>query len=593
MHHLLHDIGVAVLAATLLGLVAHWTRQPIILGYLIAGALVGKKLGFGAIHDDHSIEIISEIGLILLLFIIGLEMNIKALLASGRQLLVAGFGQFPLCVLLGVGLFGLMGYGLRGGRIDGLYLAMLCALSSTAVVVKLLYDKGELDTLPGRMTLGILVIQDIYAIFILALQPNLANPTAGPILKAVGGTILLLAGGFLLSKYALRWVFSSIAKSPEMVVAVSIGWCAAVAAAAAAMNLSKEMGALVAGLSIAAFPYSIHVTAKTLPLRDFFLTLFFVSLGMQISAPRVDMIGIVLLLVGFIVVSRFLSIYPLLKLSGGGRRTAFISSLNLSQMSEFSLVIASLGVTYKHIGEETVGIAIYAMAITAVLSSYGIRYNHQIYRAFERLLSRKGAGAVVAGAGAEAEGANGHGSHRPVVLLGVHRGARALIDGLAQRAPEALGKMRLIDFNTEVIREMRERGINGTFGDLCSLDTLEHAHLHHAKMILSTIPDMLLKGTDNQTLVRACRALAPHATIVATADNARHEQVLRAEGADFVVNPNVLAGDLTAALVVAAVTEQRGEEVAERVAAADEAAHRALESVSESPHAAPPQTVNA
>jgi Trk K+ transport system NAD-binding subunit len=260
-------------------------------------------------------------------------------------------------------------------------------------------------------------------------------------------------------------------------------------------------------------------------------------------------------------------------------------------MSEFSLVIASLGVTYKHIGEETVGIAIYAMAITAVLSSYGIRYNHQIYRAFERLLSRKGAAAAVTAA--EADGGNGHGSHRPVVLLGVHRGARALIDGLAQRAPDALTKMRLIDFNTEVIREMRERGINGTFGDLGSLDTLEHAHLHHAKMILSTIPDMLLKGTDNQTLVKACRALAPHATIVATADNDRHEQVLRAEGADFVVNPNVLAGDLTAALVVAAVTEQPGEEVAERVAAADEAAHRALESASESPAPANAQDVHA
>ena len=580
MHHLLPDIGVAVLAATLLGLIAHWTRQPIILGYLIAGALVGKKLGFKLIHDDHSIEIISEIGLILLLFIIGLEMNIKALMASGKQLLVAGFGQFPLCVLLGVGLFGLLGYGLRGGNIEGLYLALLCALSSTAVVVKLLYDKGELDTLPGRMTLGILVIQDIFAIFILALQPNLANPTAGPILKAIGGTVLLLAGGFLLSKYVLRWVFSSIAKSPEMVVAVSIGWCAAVAAAAGGMNLSKEMGALVAGLSIAAFPYSIHVTAKTLPLRDFFLTLFFVSLGMQISAPRLDMVWTVLGLVAFIVASRFLSIYPLLKFSGAGRRTAFISSLNLSQMSEFSLVIASLGVTYKHIGDETVGVAIYAMAITAVLSSYGIRYNHQIYQAFERLLWRKGAAAAVAGAEAGSDGA--HGGGRPIVLLGVHRGARALIEGLSQRAPEVLPKMRIIDFNTEVLREMRERGVTGTFGDLSSLDTLEHAHLHHAKMILSTIPDMLLKGTDNQTLVKACRALAPHAAIVATADDARHEQVLRAEGADFVVNPNSLAGDLTAALVVAAVTEQHGEEVTERVAAADEAAHRALESASES-----------
>src|SRR5688572_8544566 len=360
---LLPDIGVAVLAATLLGLIAHWTRQPIILGYLVAGAVIGPNLGFKLVHEQESVEVISEIGLILLLFIIGLEMNVKALLASGRQLLVAGFGQFPLCALLGAGLFAALGYGLKGEHSDGLYLALMCGLSSTAVVVKMLYDKGELDTLPGRMTLGILVIQDIYAIFILAFQPNFDNPPLMPTLKSIGGTVVLLLAALLVSKFVMQRVFASIARSPEMVVAVSIGWCAAVAGLAAWMNLSKEMGALIAGLSIAAFPYSIHVTAKTLPLRDFFLTLFFVSLGMQISAPRADLTGTILLLVGFVVASRFLSIYPLLRLSGAGRRTAFVSSLNLAQMSEFSLVIASLGVTYGHIGAETVGVAIYAMSV--------------------------------------------------------------------------------------------------------------------------------------------------------------------------------------------------------------------------------------
>src|SRR5687768_3207851 len=351
-HALLSDIGIAILAATLLGLIAHWTRQPIILGYLIAGAVVGPTIGFKWISDQANIEVISEIGLILLLFIIGLEMNIKALLAAGKQLLVAGFGQFIVCAVLGVVLFGVLGYPIKGVPADGLYLALMCALSSTAVVVKLLYDKGELDTLPGRMTLGVLVIQDIYAILVLALQPNFANPSAGPILKAVGGTIVLLIVGFAVSKYALRWVFSSIARAPEMVVATSIGWCAAVCALAAAMDLSKEMGALIAGLTIAAFPYSIHVTAKTLPLRDFFLTLFFVSLGMQIVAPKASMIGMVLLIILFTIVSRFLSIYPLLAFTGAGRRTAFITTLNLAQISEFSLVIAALGIGYNHLKPE-------------------------------------------------------------------------------------------------------------------------------------------------------------------------------------------------------------------------------------------------
>ena len=547
MHQLLPDIGIAVLAATLLGLVAHWTRQPIILAYLVAGAVIGPKLGFGLVHDRESIETISEMGLILLLFIIGLEMNLKALLASGRQLLVAGFGQFPLCALLGVGLFAALGFGLRGTSSDGLYLALMCGLSSTAVVVKLLYDKGELDTLPGRMTLGVLVIQDVFAIFILAFQPNFASPSAGPIAKALIGTVVLLAAGFLVSKYALCRVFASIARAPEMVVAVSIGWCAAVAGAAGAMGLSKEMGALVAGLSIAAFPYSIHVTAKTLPLRDFFLTLFFVSLGMQITAPRLGMVWLVVGMVAFVIASRFLSVYPLLALSGAGRRTAFITSLNLAQISEFSLVIASLGVFYKHIGEETVGATIYAMAITAVLSSYAIRFNHPLYLAFDRLMSRIGRAASAG----EAAGDKAHGAARPIALLGVHRTARAFIDAAAEHAPEMLRKLRVVDFNPETLRELRERGVEGTFGDLSSFDTLEHARLHHCELILCTIPDMLLKGTDNQTLVKTCRAIAPHAKVVAVADDARHEQVLRSEGADYVINPH----SLTAQSLLALATE--------------------------------------
>ena len=553
MHGLLHDIGLSVLAATVLGLIAHWLRQPIILGYLLAGALVGP-VGFKLVHEEHSVEIISEIGLVLLLFIIGLEMNLKALLASGKQLLVTGFGQFPLCVAMGIALFGALGLGMKGQASEGLYFALLCGLSSTAVVVKLLYDKGELDTLPGRMTLGVLVIQDIYAIFILAFQPNFANPSVGPVVKALVGTVGLLVGGFLISKYVLRWVFGSIAKAPEMVVAVSIGWCAAVAVTAAWLGLSKEMGALVAGLCISAFPYSIHVTAKTLPLRDFFLTLFFTSLGMKIAITTAGIIGIAVGLVGFVVLTRFLSVYPLLVLSGAGRRTAFISSLNLSQISEFSLVIAAIGASeaLKHIRPETVNVLIYAMAISAVLSSYGIRYNHQIYLAWERLMQKLGRGS------SESEAA-AHGKHEhPVVILGFHRGGRALIDLLSEQNPEMRGQIMVIDFNPEVLGQLRREGVHGMFGDISSYDTLEHAHLKHAKLIISAIPDMLLKGTDNLTLVKMCRALAPHADIVATADDARHGELLRQEGATHVASPHALQAAFLSKVVVSAVGGERG-----------------------------------
>ena len=561
-HDLLPDIGVAILTATVVGLIAHFLRQPIILGYLVAGAVIGP-LGLRWIHGTGSVEVISEIGLVLLLFIIGLEMNIKSILAAGKQLLVAGFGQFIVCAAMGVGLFAAMGYGLTGSNSDGLYLALMCGLSSTAVVVKLLYDKQELDTLPGRLTLGILVIQDIYAIFVLAFQPNFANPTVAPILKALGATALLLAAGFLFSKYVLRFVFASIAKAPEMVVAVSIGWCAAVAGLAGAMGLSKEMGALVAGVSIAALPYSVHVTAKTLPLRDFFLTLFFVSLGMKITPLQPSMIAMVAAIVVFVIVSRFASIYPLLKLSGAGRRTAFITSLNLAQISEFSLVIASLGATkFGHISESTVAMVIYAMAITCVMSSYSIRFSHPLYLAFDKLQGKLGFGRS---GDADAVDA-GHHADRPVAILGYHRGGRSLVEQLLAKYPEMAGKLKDVDFNPENLKQLKARGIDGLFGDLSSLDTLHHAHLHHTKVIFCTIPDMLLKGTNNLTLVKGLRLIAPHSKIVATADDDKHEQALLDAGAAMALKPyDLMAERLMPVAIEAAeiVTEDSSPEHAD------------------------------
>ncbi len=538
MEHLLQDIGIAVLAATVLGLLAHFLRQPVILGYLIAGAVIGPGIGFKLVSNAESIEVISEIGLILLLFIIGLEMDLGRLRSSGRELLVAGFGQFPLGVLLALPVFMLAGYSLTGENRLGLYLALVCALSSTAIVVKLLYDRFELDTKAGRITVGILVIQDLYAILVLAVQPNFSNPSALPLVKALAGTVVLLVVGFLLSRFVLSRLFTAIARSPELVVATSIGWCVAVAGAAGQLGLSKEMGALVAGLAISAFPYSLHVTAKTLPLRDFFLTLFFVALGMRIAAPTWSLVGPVALVTGVVVISRFLTIYPLLALCGSGRRTAFLASLNLAQISEFGLVIATLGVAYHHVTEEAITIIIYALAVTAVLSSYAIRFNQQLFRWYDGLLARIGL-ATTRFVRSEEETCD----HHPIALLGVHRAARALLDRVQATRPDLIKQILAVDFHPETLKSLRAEGIAGRFGDLGSLDTLHHAHLGSARVIVSSIPDVLLKGVDNRGLVKAARALAPQALIIATADRPEQREELLAAGASVVLNPYELLGE--------------------------------------------------
>jgi len=545
MHGILGEIGISILAATAFGFVFQLFRQPVILGYLVAGALIGPGIGFKLVSEPANIAVISEIGLILLLFIIGLELNPQKLLSSGRQLFYAGVGQFILCVLMGLGFFLLLGYELSKGRIDALYLALFCALSSTAIVVKLLYDKFELDTLPGRMTLGILIFQDLWAILILALQPHFTNPQILLVVMALGKSVALLAIGFVLSKYLLRWIFEKISKTPEMVVAMSIAWCAFMAGAGAWIGLSMEMGALIAGVAISTFPYSVHVTAKVLPLRDFFLTLFFLSIGMKIPVPDPMLLIMAAVIVLFVIVSRFLTIYPLLSLAGSGRRTSFIASLNLSQVSEFSLVVAALGVGYGHIEQRMLSLIIYAMAVTSVLSSYFIKGNHDAYLMFERLLARTGFASKYKESAAE-ELRN----HYPVVLLGFHRGARSFIDRLDEISPDILKRILVIDFNLEVLKELNDRNIKGIFGDISSRDTLEHAHVAHADVILSTIPDMLLKGTDNQSMVTTCRAIAPNAVIIATADSVDQVEILKTSGANEVLLPYALIGDHLAQFVV-------------------------------------------
>ncbi|MEK7413028.1 MAG: cation:proton antiporter [Planctomycetota bacterium] len=537
MHGLLSDIGIAVIAATILGLIAHLTRQPIILAYLLAGVAIGP-LGFEFVHERANIEVISELGMILLLFVIGLEMDLSQVAKSGRQLLLAGFGQFPIGVLLGVGLFWLLGYGMGGGDATGLYLALACSLSSTAIVVKLLYDTRCLDTISGRITIGILVVQDIFAILVLALQPNLTNPSLWPIVKALIGSVALAAMGLAMARFVLGAMFRSLSNNPEMVVAAAIGWCAACAGAAGALGLSTAMGALIAGLAIGSMPYRLHVTAKVLPLRDFFLTLFFVSLGMQVVAPEAGAWTAIIIAVVFTIGSRFVTVWPLLRLGGAGNRTGFIASLNLAQVSEFSLVIAALGVQYGHIGAGAFNIVLYAMAITAVLSSYGIRWGDAIWRTLSRVAPDN-----------ERENAASAERH-PVVILGIHRSAQALIDDIATNTPDLLARILVIDFNLETLKSLRARGVAGHFGDLASMDTLHHAHVEHARVILSTIPDMMLKGVDNLGLVRTCRTLAPEATIIATAESAEQARILREAGANEALMPWQLYGNHLAGLVV-------------------------------------------
>ncbi len=529
MHELIRDITLCILFAWGIGLLAHFFRQPLILAYLIAGFVIGP-FGMGWVHSQESISVISELGLIFMLFMIGLEIDLKKIVRAGRVILFAAGGQLVGACLLGILFF--MGIGLGG--FDALYLTIACALSSTVIIVKVLYEKRELDTLPGRITLGVLVLQDIFAILFLAVQPSLADLQVSVILLSVGRVLVLVATALVLSRYVLPKLFHQIARRPELILLGALAWCFLIGEIAERLHLSREMGSLVAGVSLSTFPYALDVTAKVTTLRDFFITLFFVALGMTIPIPGWSVIGLALVIAAFTVISRVATTFTPLYLMKQGLRASLLPAINLAQISEFSLVVIQTGIVAGHIQTQTASAVSFAFVILAVLSTFAIMRSDQITRASIGPLKRIGIRDLDHAHGHDAGHEDGHGEARRVVILGFFRAASALLSEIERRNPVFLDQLTVIDFNPNVFRTLADRGLHVIYGDISNVDTLVHAGVGKAELIILSVPDSLLKGADNEKLVRHVRTLNPIAKIVATADLLADVADLYAAGADYV-----------------------------------------------------------
>lgn len=541
---LLASIGIAILAATVLAFISHYLKQPLLLAYIASGVIIGPKIGFGFIENEHDIETISHIGLILLLFMIGLEIDVKKLLEAGKSLIFSGVLQFIICLLLGIGFFFLIGFTTGGGNYNLLYLAVCCGLSSTAIVVKLLYGKFELDTLAGRLTLGILVFQDIWAIIMLAIQPNLASPDILLLLLSFGKGAVLVVIALLISKYILPRLFKAVAKTPEIVLIASLGWCFFICGIASVFGLSLEMGALIAGVAISTFPYNLDVIAKVVNIRDFFVTLFFVALGMQIPNPLndINILFYAAAAAAFLILSRFLSIYPVLYALKNGNRVSLLTSINLSQISEFSLVIASLGLAAGHITQEILAIIIFTFVITSVVSTYLIKYSDGVQKKLSGLVQKIGFKDM----GSDEEKAD-NADKKDIAILGFFTIASSLInemeiyDEANEDGVKIIDKVMVVDFNPEVHKKLTDKGIKAFYGDIGHTDTLHHAGVEHAKLVISTIPDSILVGTNNMKLLSNIRTVAPHAKVIVTADSPKLAIELYENGADYVIVPRILS----------------------------------------------------
>ena len=546
-HQVLYDLAICIVAAWITGLAAQILKQPLILAYLGAGFFVGP-FGLKIVQSQESIEVISHLGLVLLLFMIGLEIDLKKILSAGRLIIVAANVQIFGCFLIGIAIFKALGFSLGKGGLDALYLGIALCLSSTVIIVKILHEKNELDTFSGRLTLGILVLQDLFAILFLAIQPNLHDASFLLIAKSLGRVCVLMVVAFAVSRYALPPVFKYVARSPEMIFVGSMAWCFLIAGLAVAMSLSAEMGALVAGVAISTFPYSIDVASKVTTVRDFFVTLFFVALGMTIPTPTPTNLLWAMIGGAVVVITRLITVFPTLHRAGQGLRASLIPAINLAQVSELSMVIMILGKGFNHVSPMAGEIVTYTFVVMGVASTYAINASDPIFRRMAPLLSRMGFRDL----NEETAFFKKPTAKPRIFILGFAHTASSLVEEMTRNAPTLLPDLQVIDFNPVVNRELKRRQIGVAYGDITQKDTLHHMGVDEAEIIVCSIPDSLLKGMNNLRLLQLLREMNPHAAIIMHAEHLEEVQRLYAAGASYVSVPRVIeAKDLCAVIQAA------------------------------------------
>lgn len=538
MEHLIIDVALCIIAAWVIGVICETFKQPLLLAYLLAGFAIGPH-GFRWVTNSESIETISEIGLILLLFLIGLEMDLKKMLGSGKVIFYTAIAQILGCISLGWLFFGL--FGPAKSWLEGLYLGVAAAMSSTVIIIKILYDKRELETLAGRVTVGVLVLQDVFVILFLAVQPSLKNPALAPLALALGKVVLLGGVGYVVSRFLLPPIFKAVSRQPELVLVGALAWCFALGGFADRLGLSREMGALFAGVMLSTFPYTLDVVARVTSIRDFFVTLFFVALGMHIKVPTWGLIGWTLVVSGFVVASRLATVFPILYRQRLGHRVSLLPAINLCQISELSIVLLAIGKNAGDVSDITINIAALAFAFLAVDSTYAIMKNDHILRKSSPWLTRVRLPDLPEG------GAEPLSVQHPARLfvLGFSWTASSLLEEISREKPALLPDLLIVDYNPQVIERLRKRGVRVVYGDISQRNTLHHAGVHHAEIIVCSLPDMVLKGASNRRMLRQLRELNPHAQIIVHAEKISDVPELYAEGANYVTVPRLLeASDL-------------------------------------------------
>ncbi len=529
------EMAVLLLLAASVGAIGVALRQPLIVAFIAVGILVGPS-GLGWVSANDQVDLLAKLGITLLLFVVGLRLDLHIIRTMGLVALATGLGQVLFTSVIGY----LIAIALGMAPVTALYVAVALTFSSTIIIVKLLSDKREVETLHGRIALGFLIVQDL--VVVLAMIGLNAIEQAGQTSTTLAVLAMLAKGGLfvvaigLTMRYLLPRLMHLLSRSQELLVLFGIAWAVALATLGATLGFSKEVGAFIAGVALASTPYRDALGARLVSLRDFLLLFFFIDLGARLDLGLLGAQWVGALVFSlFVLIGNPLIVMVIMGMLGYRKRTGFLAGLTVAQISEFSLILGALGVSLGHIDRETMGLITLVGLITISASTYMILYSHPLYAwlapwlgIFER---RHADRELVAGA-RPADGAP------RIVLIGLGRFGVGIAQALRARGCKVTG----VDYNPELVRAGDPMGYPVTYGDASDPEFVASLPLEGVQWVVSTAHEPHV----NRALVHALRHAGYAGRIAATAHGAVEAARLERIGADLVLAPYVDAARATA-----------------------------------------------
>ncbi len=530
------ELSIIVLVTALVACVVRLLRQPLVVGYIIAGIIVGPY-ALNILHSTELIELFSKIGISILLFIVGLNLNPMVIKEMGRISLLIGIGQVLMTAVLGYFIAHALGF----DTVTSIYISIALTFSSTIIILKLLADIGDITNFYGRVSIGILLIQDLVATIVLLVVSALSVSTESITLTSL--VIPLLVKGFVvagmlyfISRYLLPKISHFFASSQELLFLFSLAWGLGMAALFYSIGFSIEIGALIAGVTLSVSPFALEIGSRMRPLQDFFIILFFVLLGSQIILQDIPvLIYSALILSGFVLIGKPIIVFIIMNILGYRRRLGFQTGMTLSQISEFSLILASLALVAGQISREAASLITLVGIITIAVSTYFIAYSDSIYRQVEGLMK------LISIRRHAFKGKSRREVGSDILIFGYDRVGIDFV-----QAAEKLGKSYLVvDFNPHSIAQLEQRRIPHRYGDAEDVEFLHELNIGSASLIISTIPDYKA----NMLLVQVYRRANPTGIIIVLSHGIEHAQKLYSAGASYVVMPHYLGAHYAAQMI--------------------------------------------